>query len=252
MFTKTFLPGLVAALVSTASLAQTNAPAVADYSWLAASTLPQPGPMLDAALANLPKSIREKSDWLARMKKAAWVPTLEFRHTIGQGGFRQFETVDRQTVSSSSETTRESESSKTTTTDISPVPGSSTDSGKGSRSSTTRGTTTTDEGRTSYARDDEARWLHDYGVYLSWDLSRLVFRSEELNVLSAEMSKETFRDNVRTQVITTYYDLKESLLLLENENFKDSVQIKVKKERLAFLLDTITGGELTTRGQPKK
>lgn len=248
MSTQQLLAIVLAASFSFATRAQTND---ADYTWLTTKTLPKPAVMLDAAMTNLPRSIRERGDWIARMKKAAWVPSLEFRYGLGEGNFRQYRVLDRQSTATSVETTRESSSSGSTHTDISPVPGSSTESGSEKRSSTTRGTTTSSEGRDSYAVSDKAHWLDEYGVYLTWDLSRIVFREEELGVLDAELSKESFRDSMRTQVITTFYDLKETLMLLENENFKDSIQTQVKKERLAFLLDTLTGGELTNRGQPK-
>lgn len=198
-----------------ADVATTNAvPAADDYVWLTPKTLPPPGPMIEAALAALPKTATEKADWLKRMHKAVWMPSLELHYSVGESGFRNFVVVPGQTVG----------------TTLDPA---------------------TDSGSRSYATSDSTRWVNQYGVYLTWDLSKLLFRQEEISVAQIELNRQALRDNVRDQVAQTYYDLKESVLLLQNDTYKDSLPTRIRKERLAFLLDTLTAGAFSARAGHK-
>lgn len=227
----------------------------ADFGWLNAATLPQPARMIDAAIDALPRTFSEKQDWLKRMHKAAWYPNLELRYGIGQGNYRRYQVLEnRQQVTTGSSSSRSSSSQNSQGTTFSTDTGGGisvkNDSGGSSQRSSSRSSSVTDEGPDSFVRSEDLRWMDDYGVYLSWDLSRLVFRQEEISVVAAEIDKEKFRQDIRSQVIQTYYDLKESLLLLESDSFKDSIPTRMRKERLAFLLDTLTGGALS--GSAKK
>jgi len=235
-----------------ADTAATNAPAAPDYSWLTPETLPPPGGLVDAALDSMPRSFRQKSDWLERMKKASWVPNLELRYGIGERNFRTYQTVSSQTeVSTTTASSRESSSQSGSGAQLSATPSVDVSSGGGSKSQTTTGKTVTQSGPTSYGVDDQSHWVNDYGVFLTWDLSRILFREEEIAVAAAEKEREMFRDSVRQQAIQTYYDLKETLLLLQIDTHKESIPVKIKKERLSYLLDTMTDGALTG-GRPKK
>lgn len=230
----------------------------ADYGWLSAASLPQPSTMIDAAMGALPKTFSEKRDWLKRMHKAAWYPNLELRYGIGQGNYRRYQVLEnRQRITTGTSSTRESSSQSGQSIGLKNNALGNNDLSLGSERSgdSTRSTTTSrevsDEGPASYVLSEDLRWMDDYGVYLSWDLSRLIFRSEEINVIAAEIDKETFRQDIRSQVIETYYDLKESLLLLDSETYKDSIPTRIRKERLAFLLDTLTGGALSKTATEK-
>lgn len=265
--------GLHAQTTATTSNGVPRAPAgTNDYAWLTPGTLPPPGPMIDAAIDALPRSISERNDWLKRMRKAVWIPSIGLRYDIGQTGFREYKYVDnRRTTTTSSESMRESSSSFDSSGSFSSGGGSqqtsdglgapvsadssssfesqfSQGSGGQSGSSYTTGYSQTDEGPTSIALGDRAHWVNQYGIMLSWDLSRLIFREEELAVTQAEINKAEFRQSIRDQVVQTYFDLKEALLLLDTENYKTSVPVRMRKERLAYLLDAMTQGALSTNG----
>jgi hypothetical protein len=263
-----------------AAVAVAPAPAVSnDYVWLTSDALPQPGVMIDAAMAALPKTLAEKTDWVARMRKAVWIPNIGVKYDIGQTGFRRYQYIsNRRVTSTGSQSTRESSSQSGQNTTQSgelgnvQVYGQGTDplstlgeiqnstkggaqientGSAGSRDSVSSSSSVQDYGPDSVALNDVDHWVSQYGIVLSWDLSRLIFRQEEVAVVQAEIDKEQFRQNVRQQVIQTYYDLKESILLLQNEAYKDSVPVRIRKERLAYLLDTITGGALSERSGHK-
>lgn len=233
-----------------------SAPVNPDYAWLTPATLPPPSTLIDAALSAMPRSFREKSDWLARMKKASWVPSLELRYGIGEQNFRTYRTLDSQTeVSTTAESSRESssQSGQNVTTAADPLNNQLEQSAdSGSKSTSTKSTTVKQSGPTSYGVNDSSHWVNDYGVFLTWDLSRILFREEEVVVAGAEKERELFRESVRQQAIQTYYDLKETLLLLENEAYRASIPTKIKKERLAYMLDTMTEGAFSgSRGDRK-
>ncbi len=260
-----------------ADVATTNAaPAADDYAWLTPQTLPPPGPMIDAAMAALPRTVTEQNDWLKRMHKAAWMPNLELHYAIGESSFNRYVfQPDRKQITTgqqlSQETSSQNGQNATKSTDATSTSYSSgtppkvtqqrnaTSSGSqvenssssGSKSGVTTINSVTDTGPGSYALNDGTRWVNQYGIYLTWDLSRILFRQEELSVVQAELNRQTFKDNVRDQVVQTYYDLKEAVLLLQNETYKDSVPTRIRKERLAFLLDTLTAGSFSARAGHK-
>ncbi len=241
------------------------------YDWLTSTNLVSPSKLVEASLQALPKTIKQKQDWLARMHKAAWVPTLDLRYTIGEAISRDYRVVDRISTTTGSESQRGSESS-TSIRDASSssvgsdavldglgAPQSSStksdrgtstekESQKGSNSSQTSFKSTTYSGPESYATGEDTRWVNEFGLYLSWDLSRVLFREEEISVVGAELDRETFRQSVKEQVITAYYDLVEALMLLDNETYKASIPTQVKRERMAFLLDSLTDGALSNAG----
>ncbi len=207
-------PGLSAPAAASAesaaavpAAASPDAAAAGGYGWLDPSTLPAPGPLLQAALEALPASVAGRKDWAGRMRRATWVPTLELRYGVAEGVYRPYETVIGSTGGSAPQEPR------------------------------------------SLARTEQTQWLNEYGLYLTWDLSGMVFRREEVDAAARELDRETYRGSVREQVIQTYYDLKEALLLLETDAYRDSVPTLVRKERLAFLLDTLCDGALTA-GRP--
>ena len=264
--------GLAVALaLALAATLPTRAGEVYRYDWLTATNLPTPSRLVEAAMKALPKSVREKQDWLARMRKAAWVPTVELRYTLGEGIFRDFETVSRVQRTTGSELQRESGSTRGSSTATregtssqantdalnAPAGGNTASSAETVRersSSSDRSTTrissesTTYGGPDSYATREEARWVDEFGLYLSWDLSRVLFREEEISVVGAELDKASFRQDVKAQVIDNYYSLVETLLLLDSATYRESVPTRVKRERLAYLLDSLTDGALSNAG----
>ena len=261
---RTLVAGVALTLAARAALAAEGD----DYAWLNLTNLPPATEMLQAAIKALPKSIVEQKDWLARMRKAALMPNLELHYTIGETIVRDYNVVDRTEVTTGSESS--SERSRESGTRLSSGSSSSSETGSdglttetrsgsgseasvesysssGSRSSSSSYRQTTYSGPDSYATGESTKWVDEYGLFLTWDLSRMIFQPEELNVASAEMDRENFRQNVRLQVIQTYYDLKESLLLLQSETYSASIPTRVRKERLAFLMDTLTGSALSSR-----
>jgi hypothetical protein len=216
-----------------------------DYSWLAATNLPSPGGLTTAALANLPANIGERKDWLRRIRRAAWMPSLEFHYVLGEAVQRPYEVVDQRTVISGTEKTSERSADFGSSTAINGGSGDTdvnTSIGGGTRSSSTRFNSTEAAGLTSYARSEEFAWANEYGVFLTWDLSRFVFQRDEISAVSADMELETFRRSVCDQIVVTYYDLKETLVMLTTEALRDSLPTQVRKERLAYQLDVLTGG----------
>lgn len=241
------------------------------YDWLAATNLPAPSKLVEAAMKALPKTVREKQDWLARMRKAAWIPTVELHYTLGEGIYRDYQVVNRVQHTSGSELQRESGrssdssssrrsgSSTQVDTDALNAPAggntsTSTEDTRGRSSSTDQRTTrissesTTYAGPESYATGERTRWLDEFGLYVSWDLSRVLFREEEISVVGAELDKASFRQDVKAQVIDNYYSLVETLLLLDSATYRESVPTRVKRERLAYLLDSLTDGALSNAG----
>ena len=244
-----FLAGLTALLTFSAQ-AQTNTPAADPYAWLAATNLPSPQTIVEAALKNLPKSIGQKQDWLKRMHQAAWYPQLELQYSLGEAVYRPYTTVDRSIVTTGSEKSSERTTGDSQTTGISSDaggPGVKVDdqSSSSRRSGSTSFTQTEQYGPDSYAKSERTRWVNDYGLMLTWDLSRLVFQRDEISVIAAEIDREKFKQDVQAQVIQSYYELKESLLLLQNEAYSNSVPQRIRKERVAFLLDTLSAGALS-------
>lgn len=238
------------------------------YDWLDVKSLPPPSALVEASIKALPKSLSQKQDWLKRMRRAAWYPQMQLQYRVGETVVRDYDVVDRVEKTTSSETTRSSSrdsSSRSssssgsgtevvtdgggvladTHTSTSADVGSEHSSSHGSSVSRRSGTSTTYSGPDSYATGEDFKWGNEVGVYLTWDLSRFVFQGDEIDVVNAEIDRETFRQNVKVQVIQSYYDLLESLLLLENPNYRDSIPTKVRKERLAYLLDTMSGGYLS-------
>ncbi len=230
------------------ALAGTN-----DYSWLTGATMPPPGPMIDAALAALPKSLSDRTDWVARMRKAAWIPVVGLKYDIGQDAFRHYQNIPNGQRTTTTTQSQHQDSSQAGQSAMQSTKESQTQQSisSGSQDSYSTSYSVENDGPTSIALGDQAQWVNTYGIVLSWDLSRLVFRQEEMSVLRADIDKEQFRQNVRQQVIQTYYDLKEALLLMQSDTYKDSIPLRIRKERLAYLLDTLADGALSTRSGRK-
>jgi hypothetical protein len=202
------------------------------------------------------------------MRKAAWVPTLEFQYTIGEAITRDYRVIDRVETTTGSESQRESSSasgrrnsasinsgsesgvdglgaSSGSSASLGQEASSESESSRGSRSSRTSFKSTTYAGPQSYATGEDTKWVDEFGIFVSWDLSRVLFREEEIAVVGAELDRESFRQTVKTQVIQAYYDLMEALMLLDSETYRASIPTQVKRERLAFLLDSLTDGALS-------
>ncbi len=259
---------LAVALLAALALPARAEDAARPYDWLNTTTLPPPGKIIEAALDALPKSLAQQKDWLARIRRAAWYPQLSLQYRAGEAVIRNFQTVDRIEHTTGSESTRSSgrdtelrsslssSTRNSTTTDSGGSLSESqtdTDSGSGSETLSSRSSSaerrsissTTMRGPDSYATGEDFHWANEIGVLLTWDLSRFVFQEGELRVADAEISLEKFRQEVKIQTIETYYDLEEALRLLSNDTYKDSIPTQVRKERAAFMLDTLTGGYLS-------
>jgi hypothetical protein len=240
-----------------------------EYGWLDIKKLPPPGAVVEAAMKALPKSLSEQQDWIKRVRHAALYPSLEFRYTVGEAVVRDYDVVDRVETVRGSETESASGfetgggrsssagSGSETVTDggggllesrVSSDSQSSSDSTAARSSSTSRRSysSTVSSGPDSYATGEDFRWANEFGVLLTWDLSRIVFQDSEINAARTEIEVETFRQNVKTQIILTYYDLMEAILLLDSPSYRESIPMKVRRERQAFLLDELTGGFLSS------
>ena len=192
------------------------------YDWLTPTNLPGPSVLVESALKALPRTVREKQDWLERMHRAAWLPTVELRYDVGEGVIREY------TVGTHKEFTTDN--------------GLHRDSRIATRSPYEHVTVS---GPESYATGEHLRDMDTLGVAVSWDLSRLIFREEEIKVSDNEIEKVNFRQGAKSQVIDTYYALVETLLLLDSATYHESVPTRVKRERLAYLLDSLTDGALS-------
>lgn len=92
-------------------------------------------------------------------------------------------------------------------------------------------------------------WPQEYGLYFTWDLSKLVFHPEELDSIELETryaevkvrAAET-RYKFLDDLADWYFELKELLLTMETEKaYAASPKVQMRKEKLAFLLDSLTG-----------
>lgn len=195
------------------AVAQTNAPAATPdmrYAKLTLKNLPPLEVVLQAATDAVPQSKTAVADWDKRMRKAAWVPRFELRSAIGQQGFREYTVVNRTSVDS-----------------------------LGSVSSY----------RDSYATGEDPRWLNEYQLAVMWDFSQLFFRPEEIDIarlkmeaVRVTMERDAVVAGVRERAITAYYDLVESLRLLELETYRTSVPTIIRKERAAAMVDDLADG----------
>lgn len=197
------------------AMAQSNAPAAAAtpdmrYAKLTLKNLPPLETVLQAATEAVPRSKAAVGDWEKKMRKAAWVPRLELRSAIGQQGFREYTVVNRTTADA-------------------------------------LGTVTSY--RDSYATGEDPRWLNEYQLALMWDFSQLFFRPEELDIarlkmdaVRMNMERDALVAGVRERALTAYYDLIESLRLLELETYRTSVPTIIRKERAAAQVDDLADG----------
>ncbi len=245
-----------------------RAAGVFHYDWLTPTNLPPPTRLIQSALAAMPKTVKEQQNWVERMRRAAWMPNLELRYSIGDAVVRDYQVVQRSEVARGREHTdeisRESSSgsgrrtgsgSETQRDGLGVLVGQNESSSSevtrdrssttGRRTSDSRSSSLTYSGPDSYATGERMRWVDEYGIAFTWDLSRLLFREEEMSIAGIEMDKESFRQNVRAQVIQAYYDLMETLLLLDSQTYRSSVPTQVKRERMAYLLDSLTDGALS-------
>jgi hypothetical protein len=264
---------MAACLASAAALAAENERSKPGrYDWLTAESLAPPEEVVQAAIDALPTSLSEKQDWLKRMRRAAWIPQLELRYTVWEDAYRKYNVIDRQEVTSGSETRRESfdedgsasfSSSRTSTENVFGGNGAplnvqteqrlTSESESGSESSSSDGSSTqrrsfkstTSLGPDSYVTDEDLRWAEEYGIFLTWDLSRVLFRAEEIDAVAAEIDIEAFKNTIKTQVIQTYYDLLTALEMLGAAEDRGSIPTRVRRDHFAFLLDTLTDGYIT-------
>ena len=197
------------------AMAQSNAPAAAAtpdarYAKLTLKNLPALEVVLQAAADAVPRVVLPAADWDKRMRKAAWVPRFELRSAIGQQGFREYTVVNR------------------TATDA---------------------LGTTSAYRDSYATGEDPRWLNEYQLAVMWDFSQLFFRPEEIDIarlkmeaVRVNMERDAVVAGVRERALTAYYDLVESLRLLELETYRTSVPTIIRKERAAAMVDDLADG----------
>lgn len=109
--------------------------------------------------------------------------------------------------------------------------------------------TVIEPGVDSFSIGEHPRWLNTWEVALLWDFSQLIFRREEIDIarVRAEaarvrMDQAAVETDLRSRVITAYYELVEALRLLELETYRNSVPAWIRKERAAAVLDDLTGG----------
>ncbi len=100
---------------------------------------------------------------------------------------------------------------------------------------------------------DENSWPQEYGVFFSWDLSKLLFHEEEIDAmeLKARCTETRIRaSEIRYKFLEDltdwYFELKELLLTMETEKaYAASPKVQMNKEKLACLLDSLTGNLIT-------
>lgn len=256
-----WLAGAAGLMVVAGAVAQTNAPSPAApeptsayggspdsrYAKLTLKSLPPLEVVLQAAMDSLPEIVPSTPDWSKRMRQATFVPRVEVRYGIGEQRFRDFTVIDRTETSSGFESTRESSQSTAFQSPSGDSSAQRTDS-RGSRSTSS----TTQLGPDSYSAGEHPKWLDAWELALTWDFSQLFFRPEEINAAQMKMdaarlhlAREPFVAESREKVITAYYDLVESLRMLQLETYRTSVPTLMRKERAAAMVDDMTGGCLT-------
>jgi len=210
-----WVAGLACLSACIGASAQSNAPAAAAtpdlrYAKLTLKNLPPLEAVLQAATDAVPQAKAAVADWQKRMRTAAWVPRFELRSAIGQQGLREYTVVNR------------------TSTDA-------------------LGMTSTY--RDSYATGEDPRWLNEYQLAVMWDFSQLFFRPEEIDIarlkmeaVRVNMERDAVVAGVRERALTAYYDLIESLRLLELETYRASVPTIIRKERAAAMVDDLADG----------
>jgi len=85
---------------------------------------------------------------------------------------------------------------------------------------------------------DGTRWLENYSVRLAWDLSDLVFHNDELEAIVTQERVEEFRMEFIERVLRHYFNLKESLILMDEGDV--SVSTQMKKEFNLSILNALT------------
>lgn len=102
-------------------------------------------------------------------------------------------------------------------------------------------------------KTDENDWPQEYGLFFIWDLSRLLFHEEEIDAmeLNARYAETRIRaSEIRYKFLEDltdwYFELKELLLTMETEKaYAASPKAQMNVEKLAFLLDSLTGNLIT-------
>lgn len=186
----------------------------ADYSGLTAETLPSIELVTKEALHELDLEIDEKTVSRARIRASILFPEVELR------------LIDSQ------------ENSTERIYGGSSVPGGPLDVETERRVQT-----------------DENDWPQEYGVFFIWDLSKLLFHEEELDAFELEARYAEVRvraAETRYKFIDDladwYFELKEVLLTMETDRtYAASPKVQMRKEKLAFLLDSLTGNLISDR-----
>ncbi|MDD5155716.1 MAG: hypothetical protein PHF11_04430, partial [Candidatus Omnitrophica bacterium] len=103
-------------------------------------------------------------------------------------------------------------------------------------------------GSTTKCDDDILRKGHDaieWDVTLSWDLSELIWNSDQTSIDSRSKLMSELRDNILDEVNRTYFErirLKMELDNLSIEDRKKRIEKELRLEELAASLDGLTGG----------
>lgn len=120
-------------------------------------------------------------------------------------------------------------------------------SGSTARTASTSGNRTTRIRRSSedLAMTDGRRWMQEYSVRLYWDLSDLVFKTDELEAGRTERELEDFRIQLTEKIMKHYYDLKTSLILIGEGDV--SVKQQIAREMNFQMLDVLTDGFMRGR-----
>ncbi len=100
----------VAAALCTPSV--NAAPATSLYDDLSLENLAPAEAVIEAAMANLPKSIKEQQEWLKRMRLSALVPRLELYWSTSEAIYRNYNVIDRKETTRGSENSSESGSER--------------------------------------------------------------------------------------------------------------------------------------------
>lgn len=208
-----------------------------DYAQLTLRSLPPVQGVTEAAMQELPEVLANTHDWVKRIRRSALFPEVELRLYALEELEDQwvvFDSVETERISGHSE----SEEIYTGST----TPGGPLNVMTERREIDQEGETrTTHKGKDSYRSGSDETWLHEYGLFLTWDLSKLVFHEEEMEAAELHVRHAEFRYKFIDDVVDWYYELKETLMYLEDEAYASSPKMHIQKEKLAFLLDSLTG-----------
>ncbi len=227
-----------------------------EFEDISLETLPPVGMVIQRAMDELPKNVTERQNWLKRMRWAALLPEVELRYITAEDAYRQYQVLDRQEIRRESESVTFSESGSLSGSETgveeeyvsalsSYVPDSrrdfsSTESESVSGSESSRSTVVIDQGRDSYETGEGSRWMDEYGVFLTWDLSKFIFQGEdEIRAADTQASLAEFRLEYIDDIVDFYADLKEALVHLRDVD-PNSSRMQIQKLTSAAKLDAMT------------